>query len=60
VLMQHLDSAVALDLAGRGLPPTSATVSAFISNVAPDLPRGSAAAAATPDPEHLMAVPFHS
>ena len=61
VLMQHLDSAVALDLAGRGLPPTSATVNAFISSLAPDLPRGSAAVAATPDPAHAMAIPsFHS
>jgi putative membrane protein len=61
VLMQHLDSAVALDLAGRGLPPTSATVNAFISSLAPDLPRGSAAVAATPDPAHPMAVPpLHS
>jgi Domain of unknown function (DUF4142) len=56
VLMQHLDSAAALDLVARGLPPTPATVDAFISSLAPDLPRGSAAAAATPDPAHAMAV----
>jgi putative membrane protein len=60
VLMQHLDSAVALDLAGRGLPPTSATVNAFISSVAPDLPRGSAAGAATPDSTQPMPIPLHS
>jgi putative membrane protein len=32
-LVQHLDSAVALDVAGRGLPPTSATVNAVISTL---------------------------
>jgi putative membrane protein len=58
ILMQHLGNAVALDLAGRGLPPTAATVNAFISSLAPDLPRGSAAVAATPDHSHAMAVPF--
>jgi putative membrane protein len=57
VLMQHLGNAVALDLAGRGLPPTAATVNAFISSLAPDLPRGSAAAVATPDHAHAMAIP---
>ena len=56
VLAQHLASAVALDLAGRGLPPTSATVNAFISSLAPDLPRGSAVAG-VPDPAHAIAVP---
>ena len=34
------------------------TVNAFISSLAPDLPRGSAAVAATPDHSHAMAVPF--
>ena len=58
VLMQHPDSAAALDLVVHGLPPTPATVDAFISSLAPDLPRGSAAAAATPDPAHAMAVPL--
>lgn len=57
VLIQHLDSAVALDLAGRGFPPTPATVNALISSLAPDLPRGSAAVAGVPDPAHAMAVP---
>jgi len=56
-LVHHLASAVALDLAGRGLPPTSATVNAFISSLASDLPRGSAAATATPDPGQPMAMP---
>jgi putative membrane protein len=59
-LVHHLASAVALDLAGRGLPPASATVSAFLSSFAPDLPRGSAAGAATSDPEHPTAIPLHS
>jgi putative membrane protein len=60
VLAQHLASAVALDLAGRGLPPTAATVNTFISSFAPDLPRGSAAVAASPDPAHAIAIPsFH-
>jgi hypothetical protein len=39
------------------LPPTAATVNAFISSLAPDLPRGSAAAVATPDHAHAMAIP---
>lgn len=54
VLMQHLNSAVALDLAGRGLPPTSATVNAFLSSFAPDLPRSGAAVAAAPDHTQVM------
>jgi hypothetical protein len=57
VSMQHLDSAAALDLVVHGLPPTPATVDAFISSLAPDLPRGSAAAAGVPDPAHAIAVP---
>jgi putative membrane protein len=59
-LVQHLDSAVALDLAGRGFPPTSSMVNAVISNLAPDL-RGSAAVAAAPDTATTIAVPsIHS
>ena len=57
VLMQHLDGAVALDLAVRGLPPTPATVNAFISSLAPDLPRTSAAVAGVPDSVHAIPVP---
>src|SRR3954454_1683805 len=57
VLMQHLDSAAALDLVVHGLPPTPATIDAFISSLAPDLPRGSAAVAGVPDPAHAIAVP---
>ena len=55
VLMQHLDSAVALDLAVHGLPPSPATVNAFLSSVAPDL-RGTAAAAAAPESAHSVAL----
>jgi putative membrane protein len=55
-LVQHLDSAVALDLAGRGLPPSSATVNAVISSLAPDL-RGIAAVAGAPDTAHAIALP---
>jgi len=56
-LMQHLDSAAALDLALRGLPPAPATVNAFLSSLAPDLPRGNAAVAAVPDHTEVMPVP---
>jgi predicted outer membrane protein len=56
-LMQHLDSAAALDLAVRGLPPNPVTVNNFISSLAPDLPRGSAAVGGVPDPAHAVAVP---
>ena len=59
-LVQHLDSAIALDLAGRRFPPTSSMVNAFISSFAPDL-RGSAAVAAAPDTATTIAVPsIHS
>jgi putative membrane protein len=60
VLVQHLGSAVALDLAGRGFPPTSSMVNAVISSLAPDL-RDSAAVVAAPDTATAIAVPsIHS
>jgi hypothetical protein len=61
-LVQHLDSAVALDLAVHGLPTGPGTVNALVSSLVPGLPsRSSAAVAGVPDPAHAIAVPsFHS